>query len=289
MAQWDRASTPWRQGQMLTADAIKIYGLDVGQNSSDVAAVVVSHDCDIAQAPEIEPTIEVIVGRFIEKPNGNFTHAKSPRCLHIQTDGDQRAWVEMVAINRRFLPKVSGESGGPSLVDQFPAERHLLEGKSRKVLQSWLAARYRRSALPDEFDRRLKGQTGTADRLAKLFSEFGTNIHAVFFDVDEGTEVQRNGADDPYELHVTILYDTNVDPQRAEDQAKKAASGIEGIFHNRCRKKKSGVDVWQWIELKGVDVIADTALSYADALLLTKWNAEHISLRPDPQQIIAEE
>jgi hypothetical protein len=37
--------------------------------------------CDLAQLPETEPMIEVVVGHRIEKADGNYTHAKNARTL----------------------------------------------------------------------------------------------------------------------------------------------------------------------------------------------------------------
>lgn len=281
MAHWDRATTPWRQGQLLTTDTVRSFGLNQSVAPEEVAAVVISHDCDIAQSPEVEPTVEIIIGRYIERPDGNLTHGKNPRRLHIKCEGEERRWIELTANRRSLLLKESDDPKVPALVSHVPAERHLLEGLARTTLQVWLAARYRRSAFADEFDKRLK-DTGVAERLVKLLSEFGEDTHAIFFDIDEGTEVHRKGADDPYELHITLLYDTKGDPQRAQAQASKLADGIRAIFENRCRKKQSNVIAWTWIELTGVEVVADTALSFAESELLTKWNVDHISLRPDP-------
>ena len=52
-------------------------------NADATCAVVVSHDCDLANENlDVEPDVEVIVGRTIEKADGNFTWAKAPRTLH---------------------------------------------------------------------------------------------------------------------------------------------------------------------------------------------------------------
>src|SRR5271166_411944 len=91
-------------------------------------------------------------------------------------------------------------------------------GKVNNILQRWLAARYRRSAFPDEFDRRLE-RTGVRDRLSKILKSAGTLVAAIYFDVDQGEEISRTGPDDPYTLAIYLLFSTDADPQAAEREA----------------------------------------------------------------------
>jgi hypothetical protein len=75
MAAWDR-KTPWRQGQALTNEAAVELGLVPEKAVATAVVLVVSHDCDITQDPEVEPSIEVFIGARVAAANGNFTHAK---------------------------------------------------------------------------------------------------------------------------------------------------------------------------------------------------------------------
>ncbi|MGH8773222.1 MAG: hypothetical protein ACREV2_18900, partial [Burkholderiales bacterium] len=279
-------NTPWRQGQFLAADTVTAFGLELEALSEEVAAVVISHDCDLAQRSDIEPTVEIIVGRFIEgRVNGNFTHCKNPRRLHVECSGGTKTVVvDLEARRRCTLNKDSADGLAPGLADYSPCAARGMTAKERKTLQLWLAARYHRSAFSDEFDRRLNEETGVAERLANVFRETGKYVVAVFFDVDEGQEKTRRGPDDTYELLVTLLYAPYEDPEAAEVAAKQAAARIEEIFQSRCKATRDGAQVWQWIELQGVEVTSDQALTYTASQQLTKWHADHISLRVDPEQ-----
>jgi hypothetical protein len=176
-----------------------------------------------------------------------------------------------------------------SLADFAPSPEIAMTQKERRTLRRWLAARYDREAFPDEFDRRMKEETRVAEHLAKAFKETGRFIPAVYFDVDDGEEHMRQGADDVYTLVVTLLYSTDEDPEAAEKAAEQAARRVKEIFRSRCiAKDERGIERWLWIELQGVEVMSDHALTYAHSLHLTKWQADHISLRADPQQPIAE-
>ena len=57
MGEWDRR-TPWRQGHILTAVTVANLRL-VPEPNPDSLVVVVTHDCDLAQDPGVEPVVEV--------------------------------------------------------------------------------------------------------------------------------------------------------------------------------------------------------------------------------------
>ena len=82
MAEWNR-DTPWRQGHLLGADATEALGLGHAGTPDQTLVIVASHDCDLAQSPEGEPTIEVVVGRLVTEKDGNCTHAKNARKLQV--------------------------------------------------------------------------------------------------------------------------------------------------------------------------------------------------------------
>src|SRR5215469_16523854 len=147
MAEWDRR-TPWRQGQALTSDTASRLGLSGAEESRKALVLVISHDCDLTQSCEIEPFVEVLVGRRVAAVDGNFTHAKNPRRLHLVAgQGGAALYLDLVARDKRLVPK-------EQLAGELPDETFALAPRDRSVLQRWLAARYRRSAFPDEFNRR---------------------------------------------------------------------------------------------------------------------------------------
>ncbi len=284
MAQWER-ETPWRQGLLLTADAIDAFGLGGAVAPQDVAALVISHDCDVAQGTDAEPMVELIVGRYIEAAVGSFTNCKNLRRLHLDcTGGSTPRTVELQVGDRTTVPKSA--TAGPSLGDYSPRRDVTLTYRERRILQRWLAARYERASFPDEFDRRLKDETGVAERISAALKDSGSDILAIFFDVDSGEEIARVGKEEAYELAITLVYSTTVDPRKAEQSAKDAAARIKDIFIRRCRSKDDGD--WHWIELTDVAVISDEALTYAQSQYLVRWYADHISLRADPIQPMLE-
>jgi hypothetical protein len=281
MAEWDRR-TPWRQGHVLAAETVATLGCLVSDQSPvDPLVVVVSHDCDLAQDPTIEPVAEVIIGCRADKANGSLTHGKNPRRLHVPgTDGGAAICIELKATARRSIAK-------RDLASHLPSGTVRIDPAARNTLQYWLAARYRRAAFPDGFNDYLDRQSGMAQRIAKILKPLGDHIVAVFFDVDEGLEREHANADDPFTLSIDLLYSTESEPTAAETAATSAAKAIDAAFRDRCFDKANSR--WRGIELVACTPISDETLTYAMSLKLQRWNADYISLRAEPAQPMIEE
>jgi hypothetical protein len=187
MPAWER-DTPWRQGHVVPDDALESLDLLSTDSLSEMAAIVVSHDCDLAQSPGVEPAVEIIVGHWVTAVDGNFSFGKNARRLHLSFSGGS----EVRAANLIASRKIPIEK--TQLAGYTPVETVQLSALELTILQRWLAARYRRSAFPDEFDKRLE-ETGLRDRLGKILKIFGTLISAIYFDVDQGDEVIRSGSE----------------------------------------------------------------------------------------------
>jgi hypothetical protein len=271
MADWNR-DTPWRQGHVLTNESSVALGVVRAEDAETALAIVISHDCDLAQEPETEESVEIIVANRIDVANGNFTHAKNSRRLHLECSIDEApTYLDMQAQHKTGIKKAA-------LADHAPAANVVVKPEDRSILQRWLAARYRRSAFPDEFERRLN-DTGVTKRITKIVEPLGKYLVAVFFDVDEGVERDRKGEKDLYILRIDLLYSTEDDPAAAQEAAEKAATAIEAAFRERCFDAATG---WKWIELLGCVPISDEAMTYAMSTQLKRWNMDYLSLRADP-------
>jgi hypothetical protein len=271
MADWSR-ETPWRQGHVLSNEAVKRTRIADGAPGTIV--VVISHDCDLAALPDKEPEVELIVGRLVEKAAGNYTHAKTPRVLHLEfSTPDGSKFVELGAINKRRLPK-------EALADEMPQPGFKLSPSDQSILQRWLAARYRRSGFPDEFEKRLK-DSGGSERLTKIVKPAGQHICAIFFDVDEGAEVQRKDPEDTYALAIVLLHTSQPNARESETVALDLKAKIELAFQDLFFKKNNR---WTGIELVDCSVMSDEALTYAQSVILKQWRLEHLSLREEEEQ-----
>lgn len=267
MVEWSR-NTPWRQGHVLPEEAAVALSL-----SKDSIIVVISHDCDLSAVPDKEPAVEVICGRLVnDQDHGNFAHAKAARILHIPfVCGDETQWVELAATEKVSISKTK-------LVEFSPRTDFRLESPGNVILQHWLAARYKRAAFPDAFDKRLE-DSGLRDKLTRILEPLGEHIRAIFFDLDDGKEIEHIGPDDTYVLVIHLLYFTESDPEKAQAAAEKASEEIERAFR---AKLSSPTGQWMFIELRECSVISDQSMTIWQSLQFKEWRLEHLSLRKDP-------
>ena len=278
MADVERNETEWRQGDVLSDAAAKALGFESPAGTAATVVVMVTHDCDIAGSIDREPQVEVIVGTRIAAL-GVDTNAKTARRLHVSyrtDDGDVP--VELLATEKRYLPKTD-------VLAASPREGWSLSPESLVTLQQWLAARYRRAAFADEFERRLKARPGEVDRkLAKALVAAGVHVLACFFDVDGGEEVDRREPADVYSLRITLLYDSTQDEPKAYEATQGAVEAIEAAFE----KAFFVGGRWQNVQLLSCEAMSDNVMTVAYSRLLKRWRLDHMSLAADPQQPLVE-
>lgn len=279
MAEWAR-DTPWRQGDLLTDEATTALGLAHSEHPDDTIIIVATHNCDLAQSSENEPMVELVVGRRIDSMDGNYTHAKTARILHSQFEGNPPLLAEFTATGKRSISK-------KALIGFEPRASQHLSPSGQTTFQRWLAARYRRSAFPDEFERRLVRDTTLANKIAKAIKPHGELIVAVLFDVDEGQDRAKTGPDDVYVLDITLLHSVEVNFNQAEAAALTAKNVIQAAFKDKLFDQ--GLGKWQNIELRYCDVLSEEAITYHQFSLMKPWRLEYISLGADPQQPIPAE
>lgn len=272
MADEQSRATPWRQGLVLEKHAAIDLGLIPPDAADDSVVVMVTHDCDIASDVSREPDVEVIVGQRISNL-GADTNAKAVRRLHISFDtSNGPVPVELHAASKVTRPKCAA-------LAKPPRKDWKLAPEGLVTLQKWLAARYFRSAFADEFERRLKDKPAKLDRkIAKALHVPSEHILAVLFDVDGGVERLRNGPDDLYELHITLLYDSSTDEPAAYEAAQKAADAIEDSFERAFFEASK----WKNIKLLACVPVSDNAMTVAQSRLLKQWRLDYVSLEADP-------
>ncbi|HAX97676.1 MAG TPA: hypothetical protein DCY12_01950, partial [Candidatus Atribacteria bacterium] len=110
----------------------KLTGCTVSKGQ---AGVVVSHSCDLAHhIAENEPYVELLVGEPIQALDGNFTHGKHPRKLHlpIHLSGRENQAVEFVPWRRHIVER-------QSLLENEPDRERYLLREEITVLAAWMA------------------------------------------------------------------------------------------------------------------------------------------------------
>ena len=123
-------------------------------------------------------------------------------------------------------------------------------------------------ATPDEFERRLSKESNLADKIARAVKPHGALISGVFFDVDQGDEIDRQGPDDTYTLDIIILHSAEPDFAAAETAAQQAAGAISRAFKDKLFTPTSR---WQQIELRSCEPVSESVLTYHVFKQLKRW------------------
>lgn len=268
--QWTR-KTKWRQGSVLPQNAVRALGLVGDSVVDEVCAVVITHDCDLANDNLVaEPFVEVIPGRVIEKIEGNYAWGKSPRTLHytIHRAGED-VFVELISTKKSTVQK-------EELAEYEPDSAVVLDGNQLNVLRNWLACRYSRAAFPDSFVERFK-ETKAEAKLAKKMERTGSPISFVYFKLDDGRVIERE-LGDPHELSVVLVYNPGGDPDSAADIANDAAEALEEILQG-CFKDPGT------IKLNSCMAISEDDITVSQSRKLIQWRLEYITLRSEDNQL----
>ncbi len=268
-ANWTR-DTKWRQGCVLPAAACHALGLLHHATPESTCVVVIGHDCDVAHPDAAaEPDVEVIVGRWLPRGDGNFYWAKAPRTLHLdfRWHGVSRV-VELGATAKEKIPK-------HALGRFVPDDTYELDAASLEILRSWLAARYQRAAFPDRFVALLSGSK-LDRRLTKLMAPVGACVTCVYFDVSPATEISAESRQ-PYLLRMVLAYAAGQDPEAVLSRMEVLEDAVETLFADSYFN--AATERWTGIELLGCVVISEDDLTVAQARKLTPWRLEHLTLR----------
>jgi hypothetical protein len=258
---WHR-DTLWRQGSVLLS---KNFQTVILSDASDIdLAVAISHDCDIANDNlDAEPAVEFILARIIEREDGNCTYGKNPRTLHLRYEHEGKPIIlELVASRKVKIAKTILEAIQPD-------ETYILTS-ARQVLQSWLAIRYRRHALPNSLVERLRSVSNYIEKECKKNSE-GILSFRIAYD-----PVEELPPDEPYELRLSIVYIT--DKTEYKDTAERVAGSLNAKFTELIQKTEEGGRV----ELRECKAVSEMEFTMQDMRQTEEYCLEHLSNRTDP-------
>jgi hypothetical protein len=258
---WSR-NTSWRQGSVLAQNDFQAVGLTDTPDAD--LAVAISHDCDIANDNlDAEPAVEFIFARILEERNGNYTHGKNPRILHLdyRHEGSSLC-LELLASRKTMVPK--------SLLEAIQPKQTYTLMSSRQVLQSWLAARYRRHALPNSLVERLRTVFGYIEKEGKKNS---AGILSFRLSYEPEDELPPNEA---YELWLSIVYIT--DKAEYGSMAQKIAQSMKTEFPKLLDKTKNNGTV----DLRQCEAFSEEEFTLRDMRETVEYHIEHLSYRTDP-------
>jgi hypothetical protein len=264
--------TQWRQGDLLTDESAQLFGF-VNSADSNKCAVVISHDCDLAN--DSETFVEVIMCSSVQTADAMVSNARNPRRLHLKfkSDADADLIVELRHIDRHQISKVDFANAG------VKNGKFFLSLDEKRALKQWLAARYGRPAFPNAFENRLRttvGKKSVEYHIAKILEPESSYLVALFFDLGEEKAIELSDGT-PYFLSISVVYDATEGGPNARESAERVATRLRNLFEQAYGAPDSATD----IALESCNAISDTLMTLADLRKVDQWRLEYISLRED--------
>lgn len=261
--QWTRG-TCWRQGSVLTREAVDDFGLGLPEDRDHARVVVISHDCDLANDTGKEPFVEVIIGRRVDQADGNSSWGKSSRTLHYTVDcAGSEECIELVSTCKASVDK-------ERLARYSPDGRYSISHECLALLRNWLAARYRRPSFPDAFNDRMR-ETGAAKELVKILAQHGTNISFVFFNLGDKRGIEYDDHE-TYQLTVVLAFRPGDNPEAAADDADTVAGKVDAAIRAKLRSECG-------IVLRDCFAISEDDIPVSQAKLLDLWDLDYVSFK----------
>lgn len=255
-------SLGWRQGAVLPRDLTALI-LD-GDFPDETRLIVISHDCDVTNTSlEKEPRVELLVARPVSPDDphgGNYTWGKNQRKyqLALHDRGSNRPYriqiQERMSVNRALL------------VDHAPDPNTSMDQRDAIGLARWMAKRYRRAALPDEFNRR----RGPANSKIKTALRDGAEPIVSFYLAIQNEEKE------PTETY-TIRLLAAMRVEKYEDPAMRVSA--ETVLNSVV----VALDTCEGIDVNDAQVISEADITLDDVRHLHELDEfENQSIRRDP-------
>ena len=251
----------WLQGSvLLDGDLETLLPETVGRASSRTpVGIVASHSCDLAHAGEsAEPHAEIILGHSIDEtlgPSaiGGLSHGKNPRrlCLEVQSHPSGKEWFEFKPFS---VHRISRER----LAEIDPDNKRFLLENDVRILATWLAERYRRTALPDDFNNLLRS---CEKKLKKVYTRLSPGVSAIYI------RLHPNG-----ELESGQRYTADLLLSVPKSQAAHLPAATEGAERLAELLRDAGVDARAVVR-------QETEISLATVRTMNKLPLDAISLK----------
>lgn len=263
-ALWTR-NTPWRQGALLTHQAAAELQLLDPEAPDSTCVCVISHDCDLANDNlEQEPDVELIVGQMVPAKAGNFSWGKSIRTLHLQTMRHNTPFgLELRARNKRLVAK-------SALAAFAPDPEVVFSNQDIDTLRRWLAARYYRSAFPDDFNEAMTESAKADQKLEKAVAKFG-GITTIYFDLGDAKAA-------PYSLTIILAFDAGDDVEQAADSAEAVAANVASIMET-CLPSDGP------IQFKACKAYSEDDITVAQSRRLLQWRLDYVTAKANDGQL----
>lgn len=203
----------WRQGSILPTQVVNSLISQINTEftiGSEDLLIVASQSCDIASAKE--DYIELSIARVIdaEKFNKQYAHNRSARILHTKINfSDEEIAVCLFAHEKIQIKK--------SLIGESEPSPKVLFERGIDEYASWLADRYKRPALPTNFDQQLQQSKKKRKKIAEKANDY---LLGIYVQIYPNTEIE---AGQVYSVNLLGIIETADHREDALQSLKKYA------------------------------------------------------------------
>lgn len=248
-------SKKWYQGSILQDRHLEAF--KSLEESRSRTGVVISHSCDLAHHDlSGEPNAEILVAEFVHAEDGNFTHGKHPRKLHLKMHGpgQEVQILEFVPWRRLFVDRQI------LFKDEPDQDRYLLRDDIQ-ALTAWMAQRYQRSAFPDGFNQAVQS---LGKKPNKIYARISPSVSGLYARIFPDREIEKG---ERYSLDLVALI---------PDQKHAELEGVRGEIDKLANLfSKSGIDTRAVVHTEG-------SISFSAVRTLRRFPLEYLSLRNTP-------
>ncbi len=220
----------WQQGSILTDESL-LYLRDTIETPyalEDAILVVASQSCDVASSQE--PVVELSIARQIPEIEKRYSHNRHPRILHTELhtpDSEEKVAVCFLAHEKIQLEKAL-------LEEQKPCKRCFSEQMLNEYI-SWLAARYKRTALPTTFDA-LIAQADKRDKRKKVAKNANDFLLGIYVNIYPNREIEPAN-NEHYSVDLLGIVGSNDDKEKAKLALDKYAEILSKAGMNLSEPK----------------------------------------------------
>lgn len=180
----DLESQGWRQGSLARPEDIVVLvdGI-IDDLPAGADLVIISQSCDLARHEQLEPQIEAIVSREIDRIEGNYTFAKNGRTLDLSVsvrtgtrDFTEKKHLRLQATDKIAIPK-------ERFADKTPDPDTTMPMEAQNVLADWLSGRYSRPALPTDFNSAIESVDRNLKKLRRMAKRMSPHTAGIYADI----------------------------------------------------------------------------------------------------------
>jgi DNA-binding ferritin-like protein (Dps family) len=199
-----------------------------------------------------------------------MTHTKNPRTLyleaHIQSENASRP-IRMDAPRKASILK-------NSIWNRNFSRPLFLEVEYLRELADWLSTRYRRAALPGEFERRFKK---VREAFWKLMQNYNHDVLAILFIFDEGQEKKECAKSEPYTLSISLVFQKGKTDQDFDSLIEKIYELFESNYNDQSSENAPEIEIRRCLAISESDITLEAYK--AGVYMRSEW----ISYGTDPR------